>query len=211
MIDRDDIKNMIDRFSNLEQKQLPYAQILATNDLAFATQNREKVETLANLAFKRNIPNTIRVTKATKSISFAEIFLNQKSWTYYALKQHYLGGDRHSKGLENYLKSKHLLESNEFLIPMNGIKRTASKIIMQELKNKNLNFYVIPSRISYSNSGIYQRNNQKHNRTIMLFKIVRKAKYKKVLDLEKTLKKEFQKNGIRYFKNRLEYAIKTAK
>ena len=34
MIDRDDIKNMIDRFSNLEQKQLPFAQILATNDLA---------------------------------------------------------------------------------------------------------------------------------------------------------------------------------
>lgn len=212
-VNKDDIKNMIKSLSDIEKKQVPYATILATNKLAFATMQEQKKETLGDLTWKRkNIPNAIRYIKATKSKKpYAELFLNEKSWIYYALKQHFLGGDRHSKGLENYLKSKYLLEKNEYLIPVNGLKKNASKIIMEELKKNNIDFYVIPSRTSHSKSGIYQRNNTKFNRTIMLFKIVKKAKYKKRFDLKETVTKVYKKNGNQFFMEALKDAIDTAK
>lgn len=129
-VNKDDIKNMIQSLSDIEKKQVPYATILATNKLAFATMQEQKKETLGDLTWKRkNIPNAIRYIKATKSKKpYAELFLNEKSWIYYALKQYFLGGDRHSKGLENYLKSKYLLEKNEYLIPVNGLKKMLQKL-----------------------------------------------------------------------------------
>ncbi|WP_026804700.1 hypothetical protein [Aliarcobacter lanthieri] len=212
IIDQRDIEKFVNKLTDLEKKQLPYAAMIATNNLAFAVMQEQKKETLGDLVWKRkNIPSAIRYIKATKSNPVAELFLNEKSWTYYALKQHFLGGERHSKGLENYLKSKYLLEKNEYLIPVNGLKRTASKIAMEELKKNNTNFYVIPSRALYSKAGIYQRNNTKFNRTVMLFKIVKIAEYKKRFDLEDTVIKVYKQNGKQFFMEALKNAIDTAK
>lgn len=212
IIDQRDIEKLINKFSDLEKKQMPYAAMLATNNLAFAVMQEQKKETLGDLVWKRkSIPSAIRYTKATKSNPVAELFLNEKSWTYYALKQHFLGGERHSKGLENYLKSKYLLETNEYLIPVNGLKKTASRIILEELKKNNTEFYVIPSRTSYQKAGVYQRNNKKFNRTIMLFKIVKRAEYKKRFDLEDTVIKVYKKDGKQFFMEALKNAIDTAK
>ncbi|OCL99539.1 hypothetical protein AAX29_00580 [Aliarcobacter thereius] len=209
---KNDIKKMIDKFSDIEKKQVPFATMITLNKLAFSVMQEQKKETLSDLAWKRkNIPSTIRYIKATKSNQVAELFLNKKSWIYYALKQHFLGGERHSKGLENYLKSKYLLEKNEYLIPVNGLKKTASKIAMEELKKNNTNFYVISSRISYQKAGIYQRNNAKFNRTVMLFKIVKSSEYKKRFDLEDTVIKVHKQYGKQFFVEALENAIKTAK
>ena len=112
-VNKDDIKNMIQSLSNIEKKQVVYAEILATNDLAFSIRNRQNIETLANLAFKRKLPNAIKVIKSTKSNPFAEIYIDKSNWGYFALKQHYIGGERHNKGLEKFLKSKNLLKENE--------------------------------------------------------------------------------------------------
>lgn len=212
IIDQLDIEKLVNKLTNIEKKQLPYASMVATNRLVFSVMEEQKKETLGDLVWKRkSIPNAIRYTKATKSNPVAELFLNEKSWTYYALKQHFLGGERHSKGLENYLKSKYLLETNEYLIPVNGLKKTASKITLEELKKNNRDFYVIPSRISYKKAGIYQRNNKKFNRTIMLFKIVKRAEYKKRFDLEETVIKVYKANGKQFFTEILKNAIDTAK
>ncbi len=212
IIDQRDIEKLVNRFTDLEKKQMPYASMVATNNLAFTVMQKQKEETLGDLVWKRkNIPNPIRYTKATKTNPVAELFLNEKSWTYYALKQHFLGGERHSKGLENYLKSKYLLGNNEYLIPVNGLKKDASKITLEELKKNNRDFYVISSRVSYKRAGIYQRNNKKFNRTIMLFKIVKRAEYKKRFDLEETVIKVYKQNGKQFFMEALKNAIDTAK
>ena len=212
IIDQRDIEKLVNRFTDLEKKQMPYAAVVATNRLAFAVMEEQKKETLGDLVWKRkSIPNAIRYIKATKSNPVAELFLNEKSWTYYALKQHFRGGERHSKGLENYLKSKYLLGNNEYLIPVNGLKKDASKITLEELKKNNRDFYVISSRVSYKRAGIYQRNNKKFNRTIMLFKIVKRAEYKKRFDLENTVIKVYKQNGKQFFMEALNNAISNPK
>ena len=212
IIDQRDIEKLVNRLTDLEKKQMPYAAVVATNRLAFAVMEEQKKETLGDLVWKRkSIPNAIRYIKATKPNPVAELFLNEKSWTYYALKQHFTGGERHSKGLENYLKSKYLLGNNEYLIPVNGLKKDASKITLEELKKNNRDFYVISSRVSYKRAGIYQRNNKKFNRTIMLFKIVKRAEYKKRFDLEETVIKVYKQNGKQFFMEALKNAIDTAK
>ena len=116
------IDQLINKFDNIEKKQTPYAEILATNDLAFSIKNRQNIETLANLAFKRKLPNVIKIIKATKSNPFAEIYIDKSNWGYFTLKQHYLGGDRHNKGLEKFLKSKNLLKDNEILTQLSHIE-----------------------------------------------------------------------------------------
>lgn len=121
------ISELINKFDNIEKEQTPYAEILATNDLAFSIKNRQNIETLANLAFKRKLPNAIKIIKATKSNPFAEIYMDKSNWGYFSLKQHYLGGDRHNKGLEKFLKSKNLLKENEILIQTPGTKKSLSK------------------------------------------------------------------------------------
>lgn len=209
-VNKDDIKNMIKSLSDIEKKQVAYAEILATNDLAFSIRNRQNIETLANLAFKRKLPNAIKVIKSTKSNPFAEIYIDKSNWGYFALKQHYIGGERHNKGLEKFLKSKNLLKENEILIQTPGTKKSLSKKIMQELSSKSKQFFIIDSNISIKKAGIYTKIND-YDRPILLYKIVKNATYKKVLDLETTSKKEFSLNGMKYFKNRLEYAIKTSR
>lgn len=209
-INKNDIKNMIKSLSDIEKKQVAYAEILATNDLAFSIRNRQNIETLANLAFKRKLPNAIKVIKSTKSNPFAEIYIDKSNWGYFTLKQHYIGGERHNKGLEKFLKSKNLLKENEILIQTPGTKKSLSKKIMQELSSKSKQFFIIDSNISIKKAGIYTKIND-YDRPILLYKIVKNATYKKVLDLETTSKKEFSLNGMKYFKNRLEYAIKTSR
>ena len=204
------INELINKFDNIEKNQILYAEILSTDDLAFSIKNRQNIETLANLAFKRKLPNVIKIIKATKSNPFAEIYMDKSNWGYFALKQHYLGGDRHNKGLEKFLKSKNLLKDNEILIQTPGTKKSLSKKIMQELNSKSKQFFIIDSNISIKKAGIYTKIND-YDKPILLFKIVKNATYKKVLDLETTAKKEFTLNGMKYFKDRLEYAIKTAK
>ena len=112
--------------------------------------------------------------------------------------------------MEKFLKSKNLLKDNEILIQTPGTKKSLSKKIMQELNSKSKQFFIIDSNISIKKAGIYTKIND-YDKPILLFKIVKNATYKKVLDLETTAKKEFTLNGMKYFKDRLEYAIKTAK
>lgn len=212
MIDQSDIKKMINKFTDLEKKQMPYAAVLATNKLVFAAMEEQKKETLGDLVWKRKmLPNAIRYTKATKSNPYAELFLNEKSWTYYALKQHFIGGDRHRKGLEKLIKAKGYISNDEILIPVARIKVSVSKEIADELKSKPKKFFIITSKNkSHLIPGIYTRLNA-YDKPILLFLISSKPKYKKRFDLKTTIIKIHRENGQRFLKESLDYAISTSK
>ncbi|MGB7402686.1 MAG: hypothetical protein WA916_08895 [Arcobacter sp.] len=204
------IKNIIDKLSDLDKKQLPYAVMIATNNTAFDYMDKQKKEVKGILNWRKKIPNVIKINKATKYKTFAEIYVNEKNWGYYAIQQHFRGGDRHTKGLEKFMKSKKYLKSDENLIAVGKIRNIVSKNIIKEFSNKPKNFFIITSSMSSQKAGIYTKVTG-HNKPILLFYIYKEVKYKKRFDMEKTLLKVYDRRGQDYFKKAIDYAIETAK
>lgn len=210
-VDQLDLKNMVDRFTALEQKQMPYAMVLATNNIAFKSMEEQKKETLGDLVWKkRMLPSAIKVTKATKSNPFAELFIDKKSWTFYALQQHYTGGDRHTKGLEKFMKAKGFMLKNENLIPVANIRTSISIKIIEEFQSKPKSFFIVTSSMDRKKAGIYTRVNG-YDKAVLLFSIRANIKYKKRFDLETTVRKVHSTYGKNFIKEAIDYAISTAK
>ncbi len=211
IIDPKDIEKLVNRFTDLQKKQMPYAARVATNNLAFAAMKKEKEETLGDLVWKRRmLPSAIKVTKATKSNPFAEIFIDKKAWTYYALQQHFTGGDRHTKGLEKFMKAKGLISKNESLIPVSNIRTSVSNNIKEDFQGTPKKFFLIKSSSDIKRAGIYTKI-KGYDKAVLLFSIRKDIKYKKRFDLENTVKKVYINYGKKIIMEALDYAIKTAR
>lgn len=230
------IDEVMKGLNDLEKRQLPFAIMKATNDLAFDYWDKQKKEVGGKLSWKNEkAPNTIRILKATKQRPYAEIFVDESHWGYYALMQHFNGGDRHRKGLEKRMIAKGYMYKWEILTPSPGISvkaGTYNQIIAQlklddevgylanetkrsrDKKHKgktSLRFFVITGKSkSPLAPGIYARMPGVETPVCML-RISEKPNYKQRFNMESTLLKVYDRRGNEYFKKALEYAISTAK
>jgi hypothetical protein len=233
IIDQRDIEKLISKFTDLEKKQMPYAAMLATNNLAFASLNAHKDEVQGMFNWKSKAPNVLRIKKATKSNPIAEMYVDEWSWGYYALKAHYFGGDRHRKGLEKAMIALGYMYKNEILTPSPGVRIKPSTYVqmMSQLKlnykagysanetiasrkkkrKTPLRFFIITGKSkSPMAPGIYARMPE-HDKPVCMLRISEKPIYKKRLDMEKTVNKVFKEHGQKYLIEALDYAIKTSK
>ena len=185
--------------------------------------------------WKSKAPNALRIKKATKANPIAEMYVDEWSWGYYALKSHYFGGDRHRKGMEKAMIALGYMHRNEILTPSPGVRINPSTYVqmMSQLKlnykagysaNETvasrkkkrttktvLRFFIITGKSkSPLAPGIYARMPD-HDSPVCMLRISEKPTYKKRLDMEKTVSKVFKENGQRYLTEALDYAIKTAK
>lgn len=230
------IDKVISGLNDLEKRQLPFALMKATNDLAFDYLDKQKKEVGGKLSWKNaKAPNTIRILKATKQRPYAEVFVDNSHWGYYALMQHFNGGDRHRKGLEKRMIKKGYMYKWEILTPSPGVSvkpGTYNQMIAQlklddevgylanetkrskDKKHKgktSLRFFIVTGK---SNSplapGIYARMPGVENPVCML-RISEKPNYKQRFNMEETLLKVYDRRGQEYFGKALDYAISTAK
>lgn len=230
------INKVISGLNDLEKRQLPFAIMKATNDLAFDYLDKQKKEVGGELSWKnQKAPNTIRILKATKQRPYAEVFVDNSHWGYYALMQHFNGGDRHRKGLEKRMIKKGYMYKWEILTPSPGVSvkpGTYNQMIAQlkldnevgylanetkrskDKKHKgktSLRFFIVTGK---SNSplapGIYARMPGVENPVCML-RISEKPNYKQRFNMEETLRKVYDRRGQEYFGKALDYAISTAK
>lgn len=235
IIDQRDIEKLINKFTDLEKKQMPYATMLATNNLAFAALDAHRDEVQGMFNWKSKAPNALRVKKATKSNPIAEMYVDEWSWGYYALKAHYFGGDRHRKGLEKAMIALGFMHRNEILTPSPGVRINSSTYVqmMSQLKlnykagysanetvasrkkkrstKTPLRFFIITGKSkSPLAPGIYARASD-HDKLICMLRISEKPMYKKRLDMERTVTKIFKQNGQKFLTEALNHAINTAK
>ncbi len=235
IIDQRDIEKLVNRFTDLEKKQMPFAAMVATNNLAFAALNEHRDEVQGMFNWKSKAPNALRIKKATKSNPIAEMYVDEWSWGYYALKSHYFGGDRHRKGLEKAMIHLGYMYKDEILTPSPGVRINPSTYvqIMAQLKlnykagysanetissrkkksssKTPLRFFIITGKSkSPMAPGIYARMPE-HDKPICMLRISEKPMYKKRLDMERTVNKVFKQNGQKYLMEALDYAISTAK
>ena len=230
------IDEVINSLDDLQKKQLPYAVMVATNILAFDYWDKQKKEVSGGLAWKNvKAPNTIRILKATKQRPYAEIYVDESHWGYYALMQHFQGGDRHSKGMEKKMISKGYMYKWEILTPSPGVtikagvynqmiaqlqltsstlgyvanetKRTKKRSIA---KNSSRYFIITGKSNSPLAPGVYARMPGSESPVCML-RIAEKPTYRERFDMEETLSKVYDRRGLKYFNEALEYAINTAK
>lgn len=231
------IKEFMSKLDDVQKKQIPYATMLATNNIAFDYFDKQKKEVAGGLNWKKKAPSILRIRKATKQRLYAEIFINEekKVWGYYAVAQHFKGGDRHRKGLEKKMIEKGYMYKHEILTPSPGttIKAgTYNQIISQlkltnragydanetavsrkrKLKSKtSLRFFIITGKTkSPLAPGIYARMPGVPT-PVCILRIAEKPTYKKRFDMEKTLKKVYDRRGDEHFKKSWIHALSTAK
>lgn len=235
IIDQRDIEKLVNRFTDLEKKQMPFAAMVATNRLAYASMIAHKDEIQGMFNWKLKIPNVLRYKKATYSNPIAEIYVDEWNWGYYALKSHYFGGDRHRKGLEKAMIALGYMYKDEILTPSPGVRINPSTYVqmMSQLKlnykagysanetkssrkkksasKTPLRFFIITGKSkSPMAPGIYARMSE-HDKPICMLRISEKPMYKKRLDMERTVNKVFKQNGQKYLTEALKDAIATAK
>ena len=230
------IDEIISGLDDLEKKQLPYAVMIATNNLAFDYWDKQKKEVSGKLSWKNSkAPNTIRILKATKQRGYAEIYVDESHWGYYALMQHFQGGDRHRKGMEKKMISKGYMYKWEILTPSPGVtipvsiynqmmsqlqltsstagydanetKRSKKRTIA---KNDSRYFIITGKSNSPLAPGVYARVSGAESPVCML-RIAEKPTYRERFDMEVTLSKVYDRRGLKYFDEALEHAINTAK
>lgn len=229
------IAEIIKGLSDLEKKQLPYAIMKATNDIAFDYWDKQKKEVSGGLSWKNaKAPNTIRIIKATKQRPYAEIYADDSHWGYYALMQHFNGRDRHRKGMEKRMIKKGYMYKWEILTPSPGVtlplgiynqmiaqlklddevgylanetKKSKKKTIA---KNSSRYFIITGKSKSPLAPGVYARMPGVET-PVCILRISEKPNYKQRFDMETTLLKVYDRRGNEYFKKALDYAISTAK
>lgn len=229
------IKQFIKKFNDIEKKQLPYATMLATNNIAFDYLDKQKKEVQGELNWKRKAPNTVRIKKATKAKPYAEIYVDESHWGYYALRQHFTGGDRHRKGMEKAMIALGYMYKYEILTPSPGVRirpSTYNQMIAQlkltykagydanetaksrKRKSKtktSLRFFIITGKSkSPLAPGIYARMSGVSSPVCML-RISEKPTYKKRFDMKKTLMKVYDRRGQEHFNKAWAHALRTSK
>lgn len=211
-IPKNDIKRMTEKFTDIEKKQIPFATRYSINALVTATVNKTKEEIKQKLDWEKHIPYITKYKFATKQNMGGEVFLNKKSWGWYALNQHFNSGERSKKGLESWLKKHRFLGVNDFLIASKDGKTTsgASKMILRDFKKKSFNrFFIINNSKNSNKNGIYAKS--EIGKVFMLFKIVRAPYYKQRIDLKQIPRKIWIEKGRDFFKKGMEIGMKNAK
>lgn len=229
----DEFEKGLDAF---QKKQLPYTKMLTANNLAFDFLKTHKKEVSDELNWKKKTPNAIKIKKATKSRQYAEVFVDEWNWGYYALKQHYTGGDRHRKGMEKAMIRAGYMHKNEILTPSPGVSVKASTYVkmLSQLKlfdkagfsanetkssrirkaksgRKDLRFFVITGKSkSPLAPGIYARMIG-YDKPVCILRISEKPEYKKKFDMLKTMHKVYQDRGQTHFNKAFAHAMSTAK
>jgi hypothetical protein len=229
------IKEFIQSLNDVQKKQLPYATMLATNNIAFDYLDKQKKEVQGGLNWKRKAPNTVRIKKATKSRPYAEIYVDESHWGYFALKQHFVGGDRHRKGMEKAMVALGYMYKHEILTPSPGVRIRPSTYVQmisqlkltyksgydanettrsRKRKSKtktSLRFFIITGKSkSPLAPGIYARMSGT-DKLVCMLRISEKPTYKKRFDMKKTLIKVYNRRGQEHFNKAWAHALSTAK
>lgn len=118
------------KFTELEQKNLPFAVMQAVNATAF--EIRETWKRTSPRVFDRPTPmtmNSVLYTKATKSNLAATVFIKNEGGRGNApdkyLRPQVDGGARNEKGLEVLLQAKGVMPAGMFAVPGDGAKLNA--------------------------------------------------------------------------------------
>ncbi len=231
------INQIIKEMGEFEKKQLPYALMLTSNNLAFEVMNSMKKEFATELHIgKKSVISSVRVRKATKLKPYAEVYVDEFSWQHKVLQHHFYGGDRDRKGLEKALIYFGYMHKWEILTPPPGVKIRPSTYvqILSQLKldykagynsnetkrsrlrktankkSKARYFLITGKSTSPLAPGIYARM-PGHDKPISILRIAEKPTYKKKFDFNKTANEVYAKKSDELFKRALEYAMFTAK
>lgn len=230
------IEEFMKDFDDLEKKQIPYMQMVTTNNIAFDYMEtmRKKIADDLNIRNKK-ITTSLRVKKATKLRPFAEVFVDEFSWQHKVLSHHFHGGNRERKGLEKAMIHKGFMYKWEILTPSPGvtIKPGVYNQMMAQLKlnykagysanetkqsrkrkspSKTIaRFFIITGKSkSPLAPGIYARM-PLHDKPICMLRIAEKPSYKKRFDLEDTLNEVYNLRGDAHFAKAYELAMRTAR
>ncbi|WP_416768510.1 phage tail protein [Sulfurimonas sp. ST-25] len=216
------LDKLIKALTTVERKDVPYITMTATNNLAFDAMGSIRDEIKGNLNVKKKqIPNALRVKKATKSKPYALLYADEWSWQYRVLVHHFVGGDRERKGMEKAMIYLGLMHRNEILTPSPGvtIRPSAYVQMMSQIKlfykagfNANetqasrakggrktrARYFVITGRSkSPLAPGVYARM-PGHDKPICMLRISEKPTYRKRLDMEVTVRKVYARMGRKH-------------
>jgi hypothetical protein len=140
-VDADDMLNR--HFTEIEQKNLPFAVMQAVNATAFGVREAWKKE--APRVFDNPVPLTVNAAqyrKATKNKLYAEVFLRDEATNGTAPAKYLLpqveGGTRRKKGLEVLLQAKGVMPAGMFAVPGKGAQLDANGNIQKGQINKIL-------------------------------------------------------------------------
>ncbi len=112
--------------SDVIQRQIPYATMLANNRTAWATRQAWKAE--IPRVFSSPVPltrNAVLYNKAERGRPYAEIFIRDEAFkgtppaTYLQAQVH--GGPRRAKRMEMALRHQGLLQADQFLVPTSAV------------------------------------------------------------------------------------------
>ena len=112
--------------SEVIQRQIPYATMLANNRTAWATRQAWKSE--IGRVFNNPVPltrNAVLYNKAERGRNYAEIFIRDEAFkgtppaTYLQAQVH--GGPRRAKRMEMALRRQGLLQPGQFLVPASPV------------------------------------------------------------------------------------------
>ena len=231
------IEQVIKELGDFEKKQLPYALMVTSNNLAFEVMNTMRREFASELnVSKKSVINSVRVRKATKVKPYAEVYVDEFSWQHKVLKHHFYGGDRDRKGLEKALIYWGYMYKWEILTPPPGVKirpstyvqilsqlkldykagynsneTTRSRLRKTADKKTRARYFLITGKSkSPLSPGIYARM-PGSNSPISILRIAEKPTYKKKFDFNKTANDVYSRKSDELFRRALEYAVFTAK
>ena len=226
-----DIDKAITELEYLRKRDIPYIMKTTVNNLAFDALNSMKKEISGNLnIYKKSVPSSFRIRKATKSKPYAELYVDEFSWQHKVLAHHFSGGDRERRGMEKALIRSGHMYKNEILTPPPGVK-IRSYVYVQMMSQLKLNdkagysanetkrsrakgssrktsarFFIITGKSkSPMAPGIYARM-PGHDKPLCMLRISEKPHYKKRFDLEATTSKVIARRYSKHLKDAMERA-----
>jgi hypothetical protein len=212
-----------DKFlTGLKDRDIPYVQMTATNNLAFDAMETVRVEIGRELNIrKKKIPSSLRVKKATKQNPFALLYVDEWSWQYKALAHHFRGGDRERKGMEKAMIHLGLMHSKEILTPSPGVTIRPSTYVqmMSQIKlfykagfdanetdrsrhrnarKTKARFFVITGKSrSPLAPGVYARM-PGHDGPVCMLRIAERPEYRKRIDMKDMVGKVYRMRGQKH-------------
>lgn len=223
------IKKAVEAMDGLEKRDIPYIERTATNNLAFDAMESVRGEITGKLKIRgKKVPNSIRVKKASKTKSYAELYVDEWSWQHKVLAHHFYGGDRERKGMEKAMAYLGLMKKSEILTPSPGVKirshtyvemmsqlklnvkagysaneTKASRKRRETLRGKGVRYFVITGRSSSPMApGVYAKIPGRDSPACML-RISERPTYKKRFDLRKTVGKVYKRRASKHVSDAL--------
>ena len=227
------IKRFIQGLKAFENKDIPYATMVATNNLAFDAMRAIRREVATKLHIRRkSIPTAWRVKKATKQRPYAVLYVDEWSWQYKALRHHYTGGDRARKGMEKAMIRLGYMHPQEILTPPPGVyiqphtyvemmsqlklnykagfmanETKASRKRRERLRGKGVRYFIITGRNpSPMAPGVYARVPGIDHPVCML-RIAEKPEYQKRLHDKQIVESIYRLKGKQYFEDAMARAL----